>query len=124
MAYETELKCVGTLTAQVDLSDWQFHVVKIGTTGTVDKSDAITDIPMGILQNKPKAGQSAEVGVFGVSKCVAGELLVIGEIVATKANGRVRTAATTQYPVGTVVEIAADAQIGSILVNPSNTVKA
>jgi hypothetical protein len=125
MAFETSQIRFGNFTAQVDLSSWQFKPVKIGTTGTIDKCDATTDIPFGILQNDPVAGASAMVCTFGVSKVIAGETLVMGEIVGTQVtSGEVITAATTMYPIGTVLEIAADGETATIMVNPSNTVKA
>tara|TARA_R110000744_G_scaffold42497_6_gene95928 strand:+ start:1398 stop:1775 length:378 start_codon:yes stop_codon:yes gene_type:complete len=125
MAVEANLVLDGTHTAQVDLSAWQFLPVKIGTTGTVDKADATADIPFGILQNDPTAGQSAIVATSGRSKVYAGETLVIGEIVTLKVtSGRVITAASASYPIGTVTEIAGDGEIGSIQINISNTVKA
>jgi hypothetical protein len=124
MAVEANLVLDGTHTAQVDLSAWQYRVVQLGTTGTVDKADNVTDIPFGILQNDPTAGQSAIVATAGRSKCYAGETLVIGEIVSVKADGSAITAASNSYPVGTVTEIAGDGQVGSIQVNISNTVKA
>ena len=125
MAYKSDQITVGTLTAQVDLSSWQFKPVKIGTTGTVDKADAAADIVMGILQNDPAAGEAADVCVFGVSKAIAGETLVIGEIVTVQVtSGELVTAAASSYPIGTVIGIAGNAQTATILVNPSNTVKA
>jgi|TARA_R110000824_G_scaffold287167_1_gene475312 hypothetical protein len=125
MAVSANLVLDGTHTAQVDLSAWQFLPVKIGTTGTVDKADATADIPFGILQNDPAAGESAIVATSGRSKVYAGETLVIGEIVTLKVtSGRVITAAAASYPIGTVTEIAGDGQVGSIQINISNTVKA
>jgi len=120
MATESNQILDGTKTAQVDMSSWQFKPVKIGTTGTVDLCDATTDIPYGILQNNPIAGGAASVCIFGVSKAIAGETLVIGEIVGTQVtSGEVITAASTMYPIGTCTIIAGDGETASILVNPS-----
>ena len=125
MAYEGPATHLGTLTAQVDLSAWQFKPVKIGTTGTADKADATADIPIGILQNKPEAGASCDIIVFGPSKAIAGETLVIGEIVGIQVtSGEVITAASTMYPLGTCLVIAGNAETATVMVNPSNTVKA
>ena len=124
MAVSANLVLDGTHTAQVDLSSWQFRVVQLGTTGAVDKADAVTDIPFGILQNDPAIGEVAIFATSGRSKAYAGEILAIGEIVSVKADGSVITAASSSYPIGTVTEIAGASQVGSVQINISNTVKA
>src|SRR5260221_7262925 len=40
----------------------------------------------GICQNKPRAGEVIDVGVFGVSKCVAGATIVRGQRVMTSST--------------------------------------
>ena len=77
MAVSANLVLDGTHTAQVDLSAWQFLPVKIGTTGTVDKADATADIPFGILQNDPAAGEAAIVATSGRSKVYASRLQAV-----------------------------------------------
>ena len=48
--------------AEADLSAKQFYAVEFGTTSPqVDLPDAAGDVCAGILQNKPKAGEAAQV---------------------------------------------------------------
>ena len=56
-----------------DLSAAQFKFVYLSADLTVKRCTAATDIPIGILQNKPAvAGQAANVVVAGVSRLVTG----------------------------------------------------
>jgi hypothetical protein len=75
--------------AAADLSDWQFRFVKLDANGQVAKVSAITDIPIGILQDKPAAqGRAAGVMLDGMSKLVGGANLAKGDIIGTDNVGR------------------------------------
>ncbi|MEO8483335.1 MAG: capsid cement protein [Acidobacteriota bacterium] len=51
-----------TFEAENDLSSKQFYAVEAGAAvGQVDIADANADVILGILQNKPKAGEAARV---------------------------------------------------------------
>lgn len=99
--------------AAADLSDYQYRVVCLGTTGTVNlPQTAITAVPLGILQNAPAEGEEAVVallGCGGISKAHANAALTNGTIVALEwvddngDSGKVREVAATQYPIGQVV---------------------
>lgn len=95
-----------TFTANEDLSSAQFLFVSLTSTGNVELCDAATDIPIGILQNKPKSGQQANVRVLGVSKLsISGSsALSPGTLIATHSNGRGITAPANSYVVGQVIE--------------------
>ena len=58
--------------AKRDLSAYQYHAVKIDTDGLIDYADSsATDLPLGILQNKPSAANAeAEVAILGTSLMV------------------------------------------------------
>jgi len=56
------------LAANADLSALQFRFMKLATGSKFDKATAATDLIAGILQNKPKSGQVADVRHFGGSK--------------------------------------------------------
>lgn len=57
------------LKATGDLSSSQYKAVKMSSTaGSVKVCSATTDIGIGVLQNKPKDGQPAEVAFFGICK--------------------------------------------------------
>lgn len=75
--------------AAADLSDWQFRFVKLDANGQVAKITANTDIPLGVLQDKPAAqGRAANVMLDGRSKIVGGANLAKGDTVGTDATGR------------------------------------
>lgn len=63
-------------TADVDLTDWQYRLVRAAsTTGNIGKWNHATigsasPAPIGILLNDPSAGQEAAVQVLGFTKAV------------------------------------------------------
>jgi hypothetical protein len=120
--------------ADESLVDDQFHIVVLdATSGKVRRPNAATDIPLGVLQNAPKADEEAVValvGCGGVSKVVTGaSALAIGAIVGMEYigaadAGKAIAAVATMYPIGTVVVAsAAEDDLASVLLCPL-TVKA
>lgn len=57
-----------TFVAGADLSAKQYYFVKQDTDGEVILASAGTDVIIGVLQNKPLAGEAALVRMFGTSK--------------------------------------------------------
>ena len=107
MAYEIPgLKI--TLEAAADLSSAQFKFVKLDANGKVVAIAAATDVPIGVLQNKPTSGQAAELMVDGVTKLQADAALTPGTAIGTSADGQAdaKVAGTdiTEYAVGVVLE--------------------
>lgn len=93
--------------AAEDLSAWQFRFVKLDANGQIAKITAVTDIPFGILQDKPAAqGRAGAVMLDGMSKLVGGVNLAKGDVVCTDNQGRgaacVAGTDTTKYSVGIV----------------------
>ena len=114
-----------TKAAGADLSAAQFKVVVLGAGDTVTLSTAITDIPYGILQNKPTSGQAATICVGGESKFIAQGTVDEGEILGLgTTDGGLDQVATTNYPVGICTQAAGDTEIGSVWVNLSYTATA
>lgn len=75
----------------------------------------------GILQNQPKSGQAADVGIFGVSKAVAGASLTANDPLMTDSSGRVITGTSTNHRFATALESATAAgQIISVLIHGAN----
>lgn len=120
--------------AAADLRNYQYRVVCLGSDGTVNlPKTAITAIPIGILQNAPNTGEEAVVallGCGGISKAQANAALSNSAIVALEwvddngDSGKVKAAASTQYPVGIVVSPSgAEDDLCSVLLAPL-TVKA
>lgn len=110
-----------TFEASGDLSSKQFYFVKLDTNGQIAACAAVTDNPIGILQDKPAAiGRAATVMVWGVSKVSADAALALGDYVGPSVDGQaavyVHGTDTTKYIVGQVVEAAgAGGRLGSIL---------
>ena len=88
MAYEAAQVKVGQFTASADLSAKQYHFVKMSGNNTVTVCSAITDVPIGVLQNNPTSGQAAEVCLFGISKVVADGTLAAGNVIGTSLDGQ------------------------------------
>lgn len=90
-----------------DLSTKQFYFMKQDANGACVTCAAITDKPLGILQNNPGLGGEAQVMMDGVSKVSADVALAIDDLVGTSADGQaavvVPGTATTVYIVGRVL---------------------
>lgn len=72
--------------AHADLSGKQFHAVTLRADGKVEASTATSAI-FGILQNQPKVGKAALVGILGMSKAKAGAVVASGAKLAADVNG-------------------------------------
>jgi len=111
MAYEAAQVKVGQFTASADLSAKQYHFVKMSGNNTVTVCAAITDVPIGVLQNNPASGGAAEVCLFGISKVVADGTLAAGNVIGTSADGQADAIAagtdTTVYTMGIALSAAA-----------------
>jgi hypothetical protein len=118
MAFETPLYVL-SFTAGEDLSAKQFQFVTMEADGQIDLADAETDIVLGVLQNKPEAGQAAKVMISGVSKVEADETLAAGNLVHSSADGQAAVFAagtdTTKYSAGLVIEGAAAGELATVL---------
>ena len=87
-AYEGQQSSFGELTASADLSSKQYHFVKLSAATTVTVCAAITDKPIGVLQNNPESGGQAIVTTHGLSKLVADGTIAAGNILGTSADGQ------------------------------------
>lgn len=123
MAYEAAQIKVGNWTASADLSTKQYHFVKMSGNNTVTVCAAITDIPIGVLQNTPSSGQAAEVCVFGVTKVVADGTLAAGNRIGTSLDGQADAITagsdTTVTIVGQALNAAAAGETVEMFFNPS-----
>ena len=128
MAYEGAQLKLGNLTAAADLSAKQFHFVKLATATTVNVCTAITDVPIGVLQNTPTSGQAAEVCIFGITKVVADGNLAAGNIIGTstdsQADAITRGSDTTVTVMGQAIEAGSAGQTVTMFLNPSNCLAA
>lgn len=105
MATQQNTQLISQLAA-ADLSTKQYYFVEETAAKTVNTTNAITDIALGVLQNKPTTGQAASVAVGGTTKVVAGAAIAAGAKVAPMASGKAQTAASTQFPRGIALEAA------------------
>lgn len=85
--------------AAADLSDFQYGIVTIDTVTTKVKKAGANDTNLYILQNKPKAGQVAEIAnADGCQSYVkASAALNVGTRINAHTNGLAVTAAATKY---------------------------
>lgn len=106
MAWEKEQVCV-SLEAGGDLSTKQFYFVKM-SGNTVVICAAATDIPIGVVQNKPTSGQSATVCVSGITKVNSDGALTSGWLIGPSSDGqadrKIPGTDTTEYICGQVIE--------------------
>jgi hypothetical protein len=96
----------------------QFLAVKLVGARLVDLCTANTDFAYGILQNKPAAGQAADVGIMGVSKAVAGGTVAAGDMLTANSSGQLVTAATTNARIAQALEAAAPSTIFTVAIIP------
>lgn len=109
MSYEVPGFKIGTLTASADNSGNQFRYAKVSGSGTATVTAAPADVVLGVIQNKPKAGEAVDVMVTGISKVVAGAAVAAGAEVGSDAQGRAIAAATGARAFGIALEAASAA---------------
>ena len=124
MAYESPSVTIGTLTAGADLSAKQYHFVVLASATTVNVATAITNAPIGILQNNPTSGQQAIVQLFGISKVVADGTLAAGNFIGTSADGQADAISpgtdTTVYMTGQCIQAASAGETTTMFLNITN----
>lgn len=76
-----------TLPAGADLSEAQFKFVA-KSAGTYVLTTSTTDIPSGVLQNKPGLGEPCEVLQFGPTKMWSGGAIAADSQVGPDSSGR------------------------------------
>lgn len=107
---------IGHLKAKTDLSAKQyFGVIVDSVAGQVAIAGADATKFCGVLQNKPTAGQAAEVQVNGVARCIAGGTVAAGAFVTTDSAGEWVTANSADQILGLALEAAADGAVFQVL---------
>ena len=98
-----------------DLSGAQYRFVKLDAARDVVRCTAITDRPIGVLQNDPTEGEEAEIMVTGRSKVVADGAILVDAELGTSADGEADSIAsgtdTTVFVVGRALDAAAGAGV-------------
>lgn len=106
-----------TFVAGSDLSAKQYCLVKLAGSGTpmgviLPTADGITDVVIGVLQNKPKESEAAVVRVAGTSKVIVdASLTTIGSLVGVGTPAGYATIANTDKDIyiGILLETASAA---------------
>jgi predicted RecA/RadA family phage recombinase len=106
MAFESPLHLF-TFEAAVDLSTKQFHAVTLNSAGKLILPAADGDDAIGILQNKPTAGQEGSVMLSGISMVAMTGAVAIADQVQVLTTGRGDTAASGDHVIGQCLETAA-----------------
>lgn len=93
--------------AAADLSAKQYYFMKVSGANGCTVCAAATDIPLGVLQNRPTSGQTAVVRIHGASLVNSDAALTVGLLVGPAADGqadsKVPGTDTTEYIGGLVV---------------------
>lgn len=76
------------MAAAADLSTRQWYIVRQTAENAVNLTSAATQVPFGTLQNKPKSGETAEIGVAGNVKVILGGTVAINDPLVSDANGK------------------------------------
>jgi len=99
-----------TAAANADFSAKQFYVCKMSASPakTILLPTAVTDRPIGIVQNDPGLGKTASILVSGISKFVAGGNIAVGDNLGLKNDGTLVKVTpgtdTTVFLVGVAIE--------------------
>lgn len=111
-----------TFLAAEDLSGQQYRFVVQAADGTVRMADSAAEIPVGILQNAPTAGEQAVVRIYGASKLVMNDAVAIAtqvknEFVSGADTGKgAAAAADGDYARGLVIRATgAEDDVGAVL---------
>lgn len=123
MAFELPILIDSSKRAFASLATKQFFFVKLTSNG-IELCAAATDVPWGVLQNTPAAGEAAEVMRLGITKVKTGGIIAVGALVGTDNAGKAdsKTVATdsTEYVVGVADEVAANGDIITLGINCLN----
>ncbi|MCK9599842.1 MAG: DUF2190 family protein [Sphaerochaeta sp.] len=122
MGYNIKPVLTESFVSTNDLRLNQYYGVKLSADRTVILPTGDADNCIGILQNKPNAGEMAEVMVIGRTPVVVEEAIAAGVQIRIASGGKASTFVpdtdTTAFSVGQVVEHASnDAELADAIVN-------
>ncbi len=101
-----------------DLTTKMYHLVKLNNDGTIVLCGA-DERAIGVLDGKPRVGESVAVNVLGTSKVVVGGAVNIGDYLVSNANGQVITRTNETNVIGIALENASNAgEIIEMLIIP------
>ncbi len=120
MAYQIPGFKLGTLVANADYSAKQFYLMKVNSSGNAELSGA-GEAAIGVLQNEPASGKSAELMTFGVSKVQYGNTVTQGQQLMSDANGKAVPHTGTNEVIGVALESGSSGEIGTALISISSS---
>ena len=120
MANELQGFDIGFFTASADLSAKQYYFVKLSSETQVTVCGAVTDKPIGVLQNNPESGEQAIVRCLGVSKVSADATLASGDVIGTSADGQALGSETTVHVCGQAIGAGASGTLQTAFINVTN----
>lgn len=104
--------------AAADLSAKQYFLVKISDSNTVALCGD-GDPAVGVLINKPKSGEIAQVQIGGLAKVVCGTALNAPIRLGSDAAGKAVLGASADYCVGLLTQdVSGDGSIGEVILAP------
>ena len=125
MSNEEALRSISRVAA-ADLTTSQFLLMNIDSAGKAALAGAASRA-VGVLQNNPDIAQAATVGIYGVTKVVAGAIVAAGADLQSDAAGKVITfvppaTGVVNYRVGIALSAAgaADEIISMLILTDSN----
>ena len=107
-----------SLPASADLSALQYTFVKLDVNGKVVGCTVAGEKTIGVLQNKPKLGESAVIRPMGLSKVVASAAIAANDFLAVAgAGGTAKTASRLVAATGAASNVAGIACRAAAAVN-------
>lgn len=99
------------LSAAADLSNKQYVAVRFAGAGLTNQVSEVLKAgaqtgPIGILQNKPKSGEAANVAFLGLSKAFGGGTITAGAVIASTVSGTIVNAVSGDTALGRAMETA------------------
>lgn len=105
-AYENPIGHVPGAVADVDLSASQFLLARYTSTGTVEVNTTAGTKCIGVINDKPKAGDAVNIMNIGESKVIAGAAVAVGDLLQNDGSGRAITRTGTNEIVGVAMQAA------------------
>jgi len=107
--------------AAADLSAKQFYLVEITAADTVNVCNGATDVPVGVLQNKPVSGEACEIAhrPGDICKVKLGGTVTVGAWVGTHTDGTAVAKTTDKdFAIGRALEAGDAGAIVAVLISP------
>lgn len=100
-------------------SSGQYLAMKIVAARKVNITNTGGEAMYGILQNAPKSGQAADVGIMGISKAIAGSACTAGDYLMTNSAGQlVPATSSANARVAQAIETAASGALFTVAIIP------